>query len=73
MGYRTALQRRILHRPILLTVVILGGLVVQYWLGPRTVLGSVGTRRVDATEHPDLHATVTRLSSQIDIAKPKSR
>lgn len=56
--------------PILLTVVVLGGLGVQYWLGPRTVLGSVGGRDVDASEYPDLHAAVTRLSSQIDMAKP---
>lgn len=56
--------------PILLAVIVLGGLGVQYWLGPRTVLGSVGAREVDASEYPDLHATVTRLSSQIDLAKP---
>lgn len=56
--------------PVVLTVVVLGGLVVQYWLGPRTVLGSVGARRVDVADFPDLHATVTRLSAQIDVAKP---
>ncbi|WP_238709339.1 M48 family metalloprotease [Natronorubrum halophilum] len=56
--------------PLVLTVVVLGGLVVQYYFGPRTVLGSVGARAVDASEYPELHATVTRLSTQVDVAKP---
>ncbi|WP_440763391.1 M48 family metalloprotease [Natronorubrum sp. DTA7] len=56
--------------PLVLTVVVLGGLVVQYRFGPRTVLGSLDARDVDASEYPDLHAAVTRLSSQIDLAKP---
>ena len=56
--------------PVVLTVVVLGGLVVQYRFGPRTVLGSLDARDVDASEYPDLHATVTRLSSQIDLANP---
>lgn len=56
--------------PILLTVVILGGLAVQYWIGPRTVLASVDARPVDADSHPDLHATVTRLAAQTQVPTP---
>lgn len=56
--------------PLVLTVVILGGLAVQYYYGPRAVLGSVGARRVSSKEHPDLHAAVTRLAAQSDLPKP---
>ncbi|ELY54000.1 M48 family metalloprotease [Natronolimnohabitans innermongolicus] len=56
--------------PVLLAVVVLGGLVVQYRFGPRAVVGSVGGRSVDADAYPDLHATVTRLAAQVDVAKP---
>ncbi|ELZ04884.1 peptidase M48 Ste24p [Natrialba asiatica DSM 12278] len=56
--------------PILLTIVVLGGLAVQYRLGPRVVLNSVDARAVDRDSYPDLHATVTRLASQVDVAKP---
>ncbi|MCU4743876.1 M48 family metalloprotease [Halobacteria archaeon AArc-m2/3/4] len=57
--------------PILLTVAILGGLAVQYWVGPRTVLTSVRARRVGADAYPDLHATVTRLAAQTDVPAPE--
>ncbi|MCU4926231.1 M48 family metalloprotease [Halobacteria archaeon AArc-dxtr1] len=56
--------------PVLLTVVVLGGLAVQYRYGSRAVLGSVDARRVTAEQHPDLHAAVTRLAAQADVAKP---
>ncbi|WP_242695569.1 M48 family metalloprotease [Halomontanus rarus] len=56
--------------PILLTVAVLGGLAVQYWIGPRTVLTSVDARPVDADSHPDLHAAVTRLAAQTQIPAP---
>lgn len=56
--------------PVLLTIVVLGGLAVQYRLGPRVVLNSVDARAVDRDSYPDLHATVTRLASQVDVAKP---
>jgi heat shock protein HtpX len=56
--------------PVLLTIVVFGGLAVQYRFGPQTVLGSLGARDVDADEYPDLCATVTRLSSQIGHPKP---
>ncbi|MFC6764295.1 M48 family metalloprotease, partial [Natrinema soli] len=52
--------------PVLLTLVVLGGLVVQYWYGLRAVLGSVGARSASADDYPELHAAVTRSSAQID-------
>ena len=56
--------------PILLAVVVLGGLAVQYRYGSRTVLRSVGGRRVSADEYPELHAAVTRVAAQADVPKP---
>uniref|UniRef100_A0A7D6GM82 M48 family metalloprotease n=2 Tax=Natrinema zhouii TaxID=1710539 RepID=A0A7D6GM82_9EURY len=56
--------------PVLLTLVVLGGLVVQYWYGPRAVLGSVGARSVSADDYPELHAAVTRVSVQLDHPRP---
>ncbi|OYR38932.1 peptidase M48 Ste24p [Halorubrum sp. Ib24] len=56
--------------PVLLTVVVLVGLAVQYRYGPRTVLRSVGGRRVSPDEYPELHAAVTRLAAQADVPKP---
>ncbi|SDR34929.1 M48 family metalloprotease [Natronobacterium texcoconense] len=56
--------------PILLTVVVLGGIAIQYRYGPRAILGSVGARRVERDEYPNLHATVNRLSTQIDLPTP---
>ncbi|MFP8952004.1 M48 family metalloprotease [Natrialbaceae archaeon A-arb3/5] len=57
--------------PVLLAVVVLGGLIAQYRFGPGVVVGSVGGRSVDASAYPDLHAAVTRLAAQIDVAKPQ--
>ena len=56
--------------PVFLAVVVLGGLAVQYRYGPRTVLRSVGARRVSADEYPELHAAVTRLAAQADVPGP---
>ncbi|AHG00448.1 heat shock protein HtpX [Halostagnicola larsenii XH-48] len=56
--------------PLLLVVVILGGLVIQYLYGPSAVLGSVGANRVDAESYPTVHAMVTRLAAQADVPKP---
>jgi heat shock protein HtpX len=56
--------------PVFLAVVVLGGLAVQYRYGPRTVLRSVGGRRVSADEYPELHAAVTRVAAQADVPKP---
>ncbi len=57
--------------PVVLTVVVLGGFVVQYRYGPTAVLGSVDARRVTAEEYPDLHATVTRLAAQAGVPEPE--
>ncbi|KDE59942.2 peptidase M48 Ste24p [Halostagnicola sp. A56] len=56
--------------PLLLVVVVLGGLAIQYLYGPSAVLGSVGASRVDADSYPTVHATVTRLAAQADVPKP---
>jgi len=56
--------------PVVPAVVVLGGLAVQYRYGPRTVVRSVGGRRVSADEYPELHAAVTRLAAQTDVPKP---
>ncbi|MEZ3164296.1 M48 family metalloprotease [Halorubrum sp. RMP-47] len=56
--------------PVLLAVVVLGGLAVQYRYGPATVLRSVGASGVSADEYPELHAAVTRLAAQADLPAP---
>lgn len=56
--------------PWLAGVVVFGGLGVQAVFGPRTVLESLGARRVDRREYPDLHETVTRMAQQADIEAP---
>ena len=56
--------------PVLLSIVVLGGLAVQYRYGPRAVLGSVGASRVSEAEYRGLHATVTRLAAQADAPPP---
>ena len=56
--------------PVLAGLVVFGGLIVQAWFGPRTVLGSIGARRVSGEEYPDLHAVVTRLAQQADVEPP---
>lgn len=61
---------RVYVEPWLAVTVVVGGLVAQAAFGPRTVLSSVGARRVDADEYPELHATVARLAQQADYQKP---
>jgi len=71
VGERAPLHRGVLRRPRRpAVVVVLGGLAVQYRYGPRTVVRSVGGRRVSADEYPELHAAVTRLAAQTDVPKP---
>lgn len=57
--------------PLLAGVVVFGGLAVQAWFGPRTVLGSVGARRASPETYPDLHADVVRLAQQADLEPPE--
>lgn len=61
---------RVYVTPGLATLVVVGGLGVQAWLGPSTVLGNIGARRVDESEYPELHAAVRRLAQQADIDPP---
>ncbi|WP_435181580.1 M48 family metalloprotease [Halorussus sp. AFM4] len=56
--------------PLLLVGAVVVGFAAQYALGDRVALRSVGARRVDADERPELHAAVTRLSSQLDLPVP---
>ena len=56
--------------PMLVGVAVLGGLVLQYRYGPRAALDSVTARRATADEYPELHATLTRLAAQVDLATP---
>ncbi len=61
---------RVYVTPGLATVLVIGGLGVQAWYGPSTVLGNIGARRVDESEYPELHAAVQRLAHQADIEPP---
>ena len=61
---------RVYVDPLFAVVVVAGGLALQAWKGPSVVLGSVGARRVDADEYPDLHARVTRLAKAADVKPP---
>lgn len=56
--------------PVVAAALVFGGLALQAWFGPRTVLGSIGARRVTPEERPGLHATVTRLAQQVDVESP---
>ena len=51
-------------------VVVVGGLAVQAWYGPQTVLRSIGAQAVTSTSNPEVHAAVSRLSQQADIEPP---
>jgi heat shock protein HtpX len=42
----------------------------QFFFSDRLALYSMGARRVDPDEFPQLHATVGRLSQQVDLPKP---
>ncbi|WP_237560585.1 M48 family metalloprotease [Halostella litorea] len=59
--------------PLLLAVVVLGGLAFQYRYGPGMILGSVGARSASESAYPELHAAVTRLAQQADLPTPAVR
>lgn len=42
----------------------------QYWLSDKLALRSMGAKKVDENDHPELHDMVTRLSRQADLPKP---
>nr|WP_254839854.1 M48 family metalloprotease [Natronomonas marina] len=56
--------------PWLAVPVVAGGLAVQAWFGPRTVVGSVGASRTRAESYPELQESVTRLAQLADIEPP---
>jgi len=56
---------------MLFAVVLLGGFsFVQLFFSDKLALYSMGAKRVDPEEYPDLHDAVTRLSQQADLPKP---
>lgn len=53
-------------------VVGLAGFVgVQYYLGRRMALKSVGARTMTATEYPEIHSQVDALCAEMDLEKPR--
>ncbi|AWB27379.1 zinc metalloprotease HtpX [Halococcoides cellulosivorans] len=56
---------------MLFAVVLLGGFsLAQLFFSEKLALYSMGAKRVDPEEYPDLHDAVTRLSQQADLPKP---
>ncbi|MFB6218288.1 MAG: zinc metalloprotease HtpX [Halobacteriaceae archaeon] len=56
---------------ILLVALLFGGFTLaQYFFADRLALRSMGARRVEESEYPDLHAAVGRLAQQTDLPKP---
>jgi heat shock protein HtpX len=45
--------------------------LVQWFFSDRLTLWSMGASEVTAEEYPQLHATISRLSQQADLPKPK--
>ncbi len=57
---------------IISIALIFGGFsLVQYYFSDKLALRSMGARVVGENEYPELHATITRLSQQADLPKPK--
>ena len=53
-------------------VVLMGGMSLgQWYFSDRLTLWSMGAQEVTESEYPQLHASVTRLSQQADLPKPK--
>ncbi|MFC7097272.1 zinc metalloprotease HtpX [Halobaculum marinum] len=46
-------------------------LFAQFFFSDRLALYSMGAKEVSEQEYPDLHRTITRLSQQADLPKPK--
>ena len=56
----------------IMMLVFFGGFsLVQWYFSDRLTLWSMGAREVSEQEYPQLHATVSRLSQQADLPKPK--
>lgn len=56
----------------LLGIVIVMGIFsfVQLFFSDKLALGSMGAKRVDESEYPELHRSVSRLAQQADLPKP---
>jgi heat shock protein HtpX len=46
-------------------------LIVQFFFSDKLALYSMGAKEVSEDEYPELHATISRLSQQADLPKPK--
>jgi len=56
---------------MLSVLVLMGGFsLVQYFFSDKLALRSMGARKVDPDEEPDLHRQIERLSQQADLPKP---
>ena len=56
----------------MMTVLVMVGAFTfaQYYMSDKLALRSMGAKKVDESEHPELHDMVTRLSRQADVPKP---
>lgn len=61
---------RVYVEPWLAVLVAGGGFAVQFLLGDRVALRSVGAGRVDRADRPDLVARVERLAATADVPAP---
>ena len=66
LGVLTLYTRNFLLIVVLMSVF----LFVQLFFSDKLALRSMGARKVDENEFPELHRTVARLSQQADIPKP---
>jgi len=57
--------------PIFLLLVLGGLSFVQYFYSDKLALRSMNAREVSESEYPALHGSVTRLSQQVDLPKPR--
>jgi heat shock protein HtpX len=57
--------------PIFLLLVLGGLSFVQYFYSDKLALRSMNAKVVSESEYPALHASVTRLSQQVDLPKPR--
>ncbi|PSP57492.1 zinc metalloprotease HtpX [Halobacteriales archaeon QS_1_67_19] len=57
---------------MLVPVILLGGFsLAQFFFSDKLTLWSMGAKEVSEDEYPELHRTVSRLSQQADLPKPK--
>src|SRR6056297_3439306 len=57
---------------IFFAVALLGSFsIAQFFFSDKLALYSMGAKEVSEDEYPELHATISRLSQQADLPKPK--